>query len=72
MRMVRNDRNMQRVLTRLIEFVVVDDLRLSVLNMMYHNVVHLAKSVTTHNFRIRRSHLTNSQVRYAVMVDLGN
>ena len=37
MRMVRNDRNMQRVLTRLTKFVVVDGLRLSVLNKMYHN-----------------------------------
>jgi hypothetical protein len=43
MRMVINDRNMQCVLTRLIKFVMVDGLRLSVLNVMYHNGVIYTK-----------------------------
>jgi len=41
--MVINDRNMQRVLTRLIKFVMVEGLRLSVLNVMYHNGMFIRK-----------------------------
>jgi len=42
--MASSDRNMYHVLTGLIKFVVVDDILLSVFNVLYHDVMNYTKN----------------------------